>query len=640
LANVVDALVVTFGLDATNFKRGSKDAQDDLKKTREAANTTAKNMEQSGKQAAMFYTKIRNEVMGLFAIFTAGRGIKEFTRDTVNSDAALGRFSKNINIGVEQMSALEGAVRSLGGTSGEADSSVKSLSDEFTKLSETGSSDVIQYFRRLGIQIADASGKQRDMTAIYADLADKFAGMTPQQANFFGNAMGQSQGMINLLMKGRAEFLKSLEQQKKLGVVTKEQAARAQELQTAWVNTQTALDRFGQTILYELTPVIIDLLKWFDRWIEKNGAWVKTRITAEVKKFATYIKEIDWRAVATGIGKFVIGVGSLIGGIEGAIHVAEVFFGIWAAVNVSGLILQVIRMVMVFNSLRAAIIGSSLAMAGGAGGGLMGLLKGAAPLLLRVAPGAAFLAEMWPKTTADDTQDPELKAYRQRMGLPDTRAPAASGTPAVPAGPASNIAPSGPDKTKPTNADALIRAAANHWGIDPGLLDRQWDAESGRSRPDQMLSPAGAVGPYQFKDDAASDYHLTDRMDLGKSAEAAAHYLADLRNQFGGDIRKAVAAYNWGPGNLSKDIAAHGDQWEQFLPHETTGYLGKILGGQQAMRSGQRGASQVANNNHHEVHIAQISVHTKAMDATGIAKDIGARVKQYAFAAQVNTGLA
>jgi soluble lytic murein transglycosylase-like protein len=54
-------------------------------------------------------------------------------------------------------------------------------------------------------------------------------------------------------------------------------------------------------------------------------------------------------------------------------------------------------------------------------------------------------------------------------------------------------------------------------------------------------------------------------------------YLARMRDSFKGDLRKALAAYNWGPGNLRRAIHAYGEAWEDQLPAETAGYLRKIL---------------------------------------------------------------
>ncbi len=53
-------------------------------------------------------------------------------------------------------------------------------------------------------------------------------------------------------------------------------------------------------------------------------------------------------------------------------------------------------------------------------------------------------------------------------------------------------------------------------------------------------------------------------------------YLAGLINYYKGDILKGVAAYNHGPGNVDKTIAARGVQWYTMLPPETVDYVKSI----------------------------------------------------------------
>ncbi|WP_439069978.1 lytic transglycosylase domain-containing protein [Serratia nevei] len=109
--------------------------------------------------------------------------------------------------------------------------------------------------------------------------------------------------------------------------------------------------------------------------------------------------------------------------------------------------------------------------------------------------------------------------------------------------------------------------------LPPGLLDKVWNAESSRGK--RLLSSAGAEGPFQFMPATGRDYGLnnrSDRLDFNKSSDAAARYLSDLLKRFDGDVRKAVAAYNWGPnrvGNLGLERA----------PRETREYLQKIMPG-------------------------------------------------------------
>ncbi len=55
-------------------------------------------------------------------------------------------------------------------------------------------------------------------------------------------------------------------------------------------------------------------------------------------------------------------------------------------------------------------------------------------------------------------------------------------------------------------------------------------------------------------------------------------YLAAMLNEFDGDPRKALAAYNWGSDNVENAVQQYGVKWEVALQQETRDYLRKILG--------------------------------------------------------------
>jgi len=100
-------------------------------------------------------------------------------------------------------------------------------------------------------------------------------------------------------------------------------------------------------------------------------------------------------------------------------------------------------------------------------------------------------------------------------------------------------------------------------------------------------SRVGATGLWQFMFSTGKMYGLNvssyvdERMDPVKATEASAKYLSNLYKIFG-DWDLALAAYNSGPGNVSKAIRRSGgytNYWNirPYLPRETAGYLPAFL---------------------------------------------------------------
>jgi hypothetical protein len=55
-------------------------------------------------------------------------------------------------------------------------------------------------------------------------------------------------------------------------------------------------------------------------------------------------------------------------------------------------------------------------------------------------------------------------------------------------------------------------------------------------------------------------------------------YLQAMLEEYDNDIKKALAAYNWGPGNVNRAIENYGEDWLEYAPKETKDYVRLILG--------------------------------------------------------------
>ncbi|KMY65928.1 hypothetical protein AAU61_19550 [Desulfocarbo indianensis] len=141
---------------------------------------------------------------------------------------------------------------------------------------------------------------------------------------------------------------------------------------------------------------------------------------------------------------------------------------------------------------------------------------------------------------------------------------AALGTAAASASQPAKIASS--SSARGQEFDALIQQAAQRHGVDPNLVRAVVTAES--DYDSQTVSHAGAMGLMQLMPETAKDLGVGDPFDPAQNIEGGTRYLAMMLERFDGDESMALAAYNWGPGNLERSTGQ--------LPAETRTYLERV----------------------------------------------------------------
>jgi soluble lytic murein transglycosylase-like protein len=122
---------------------------------------------------------------------------------------------------------------------------------------------------------------------------------------------------------------------------------------------------------------------------------------------------------------------------------------------------------------------------------------------------------------------------------------------------------------------SLVAQIAASMGIDPVIAVAQAQAES--DFDPNAVSSEGAIGVMQLMPDTAAGLGVSDPTDPTQNITAGLTFDSQLLAQFGGDWSKALAAYNWGPANVQKAIAAYGPDWFSHAPSVTQNYVNKIL---------------------------------------------------------------
>ena len=120
----------------------------------------------------------------------------------------------------------------------------------------------------------------------------------------------------------------------------------------------------------------------------------------------------------------------------------------------------------------------------------------------------------------------------------------------------------------PTPFSAEIDAAAARHRVDPAVLRGLIKQESNFNP--RAVSPAGAKGLGQLMPGTAASLGVTNPFDPAQSINGAAKYLRQQLDRFGGDVRKALAAYNAGPGAVQR--------YGGIPPYnETQNYVRKVI---------------------------------------------------------------
>jgi soluble lytic murein transglycosylase-like protein len=114
--------------------------------------------------------------------------------------------------------------------------------------------------------------------------------------------------------------------------------------------------------------------------------------------------------------------------------------------------------------------------------------------------------------------------------------------------------------------EPIIAKASSRYGVETGLIKAVIKAESNFNPT--AVSSSGARGLMQLMPGTARSLGVNDSFDPEQNVMAGTRFLRDLLDRYNGDKDSALAAYNWGPGNV--------DRQPESMPRETRDYLTRV----------------------------------------------------------------
>jgi hypothetical protein len=308
MATIIDALVVTLGLDTAAFAKGKADATKSTKTLTEEEKRAAKQIEDANKTAADSFKKVRNEVLSLLAIFTAGMGIKNFVESTVLSTAALGRMSQNLGMNAKDLAEWQLAAKNAGGS---AQGITKALQDSQQavakfKIGQVG--DDVLAFLRWGGKVSDLKDGNTYLLARSRIIHSMFE-QDPGRAKLIAQQMGIDDDSFNLLKLGADGIQRLREQQARLAEEQARSSAPAEALRKQFDTLENTFQSIGVRVLTELMPVFDRLIVYMQRladWVSDHktdiAQWVDNAVTA----VQNFVKWADKAADSVGGWKNVL----------------------------------------------------------------------------------------------------------------------------------------------------------------------------------------------------------------------------------------------------------------------------------------------------------------------------------------------
>lgn len=580
-ATVIDALLVTLGLDTSQFRKGQQEVSDDLKKQREDAKNTAKEMAEQGKKAASFFSSIKTELLALTGVTVTAGGLISFVKSTTSGLMDLSIQSKALGLSARELDGWSKSAEAAGSSAEKISASLQGFQGAIqgARVGDYSSSIFggLAQLNALTGQNFDVWGQ--DASSLAKTSLDALRKISdPNLRRQVGLSLGFDDATLQRNQEGK--FLPDVDRLTKSSGITDASTKGAMEFTAAWAELNQSLETTKNQFYTFLIPYVRDfnvVLRDLSNWMKSHPEEMKQKVDAFFGAIESGAKMADKAAQE-------------VGGWENAI---KLLIGLKVATWVMGI-------TKAFTGLFALTPPAWFVAASAVGVGAYQNISNAATKADHTDSLWESIKQRWSAGGwYNNQQNIQAVSPEQRKKDQDERsfwestknllsqavnalispAGAASMQPNIVGGYQPNVPLNAQAARLGAKGKAFLQAMAGEfgslegkYGLPAGLLSSVAATESGGDPFAE--SKAGAKGLFQFMPGTAKDMGLKGRdvYDPHKSAEAAAKYLRWLMDATGGDLEKTLASYNWGLGNVQK-------KGMDNLPSETRNYVPKVMAG-------------------------------------------------------------
>lgn len=258
------------------------------------------------------------EVYGAFqALFALERTVDNIFEQSEVSDK-LGEMARQLGVNIEDLDALGNIAKRFGGSAEGFQQSLQGMERNLARLEATGKSRVLPFLAAFGIGAEAAKKPILELLPLLADGAEKMKAATGsnQQSSAYLRMIGADDGTIRMIQAGRHELEEMMERQRKLGLITEEDAKKAEEFNHMWDDTKQVF----RSLAIDIDSGILPALGFVLDIVIDIVAYLREHENAVVGFFVALGIAIAATAYETGMLAAILGVlfspvALLIGGV-------------------------------------------------------------------------------------------------------------------------------------------------------------------------------------------------------------------------------------------------------------------------------------------------------------------------------------